>query len=92
MSHTNLMLGSNWTGREMPEYVDVVRPGDRAGVRYVPERTCNAIEKEWGTPLTEVYTELNCSACGHRLAKIRQYQMRELPRYCPNCGARVEGD
>lgn len=39
MSHTNLVLGSNWGPSEWPEYVDVSHDGERGGVKYVSKRT-----------------------------------------------------
>lgn len=55
---------------------------------HVPERTCR-----------DVYDgrEFECSACGtqwHLLDRadgIEEWAHVKSPRYCPHCGARVEG-
>lgn len=86
MTHTNLVLGSNWPSSEWPDYVDVEHDDgrDRGAVRYAPERTC-AMVYDPGWSDDELYpTEAySCSECGH-------IDLDGKPRYCRYCGARVE--
>ena len=58
---------------------------DRSVVKYVPERTCEVVEKqaEWQFNFGVKDYELSC---GHMVGWAHTYE----PKYCPNCGARVK--
>lgn len=92
--YTNLPLGENWAG-EWPAYVLVHHEGSVDDVRYVPERTCRPGVASDGCGAWGVY----CPECGHTLSGphasrelAKRYAARRdiMPRYCPNCGARIE--
>ena len=71
---------------------------DESGIqvaRYAPERTCRVIPMDaaGNPPFREEDWVLNeqsdgCSACGYPFDSMN----RGVPKYCPNCGARVIDD
>lgn len=62
------------------------------GVKYVPERTCHLIRKEWGDPFTGLYVAYKCDECEYVVKRVDKYVQHTLPNYCPNCGARIKED
>ena len=84
---------------------DVLKDDVRAGspidfgfVTYVPERTCRVEEDTKRASQTQLVVTKSCSECGHCFGAETHYERMfegmvlneiELPRYCPNCGARV---
>lgn len=80
MSHTNLVLGANWSADEWPESVDVMHEGVGDSHRYVPERTCEVTEYNDCGPHAEDCTIV--LSCGHKT-------LGYIPNYCHICGAKV---
>ena len=39
-----------------------------------------------------IYYKMECSECGERPLRNRWVDDYDLSRYCPNCGARMDGD
>ena len=75
MSNTHISL-QRWELGEWPEYITVSHEGMREPERrYVPERTCHAVDEEhtW-----------ECDRCGYVGDSVTPGY-----RFCPNCGARV---
>lgn len=93
--------GSDWwlsrcsaSGRE--RYPERIRVGKLDKPRiYVPERTCHPMVADDGVSAWGAY----CSECGYRFAgpygnrNVPEHMATRrdiMPRYCPECGARVE--
>lgn len=80
MSHTNLVLGSNWQDGEWPERVAVSHVGGSER-QYVPERVSRKVpgRMKYGRRMPM------CSECGYSLGDVRW-------KHCPGCGGKVEGE
>lgn len=89
MSHTNLMLGTNWEPDEWPDHVDVSHEGAGDGVRYVPERTCQIVVSIDRSPASYGGRVHRCSSCGKALPGALFRNGWTQLDYCPRCGARV---
>lgn len=64
------------------------------------ERTCRVEAEKLKLSHTQTALIKSCSECGHEFGAETHYEGMfdgmvlhevELPNYCPNCGARVEG-
>ena len=65
------------------------------------ERTCRVEEDTKRASQTQLVVTKSCSECGHCFGAETHYERMfegmvlneiELPRYCPRCGAKVEGE
>lgn len=65
--------------------VSDVGPRHDKGVRYVPEKTCKMAEHNDLQSRGWYIHYWECSDCH------AHYRDKDKPRFCPNCGARVEG-
>lgn len=95
MSHTNLILGSNWQRGEWPGYIEVGHEDETDSKVYVPERTCRMVDccthdtcvvnKELGNGnfVSQEFGYKKCSGCGAYVFDC------PTVRYCPGCGAMV---
>ena len=89
MSHTNLVLGANWPSDEWPESVDVMHDGVGDRLKYVPERTCKAIDDFVIPGQVQTYPYKICSNCHSDFPRLACSGDFSVENYCPNCGAKV---
>lgn len=88
MSHTNIMLGTNWEPDEWPDHVDVSHEGAGDGVRYVPEvrrcGTCTVESSCYNEGVDSWVFELSCG-------DLFMWWCSCPPDFCPYCGCEVIG-
>ena len=94
------LIPVEWEPGERPQAVDVTTV-DGETFRYVERRTCRVVTKERRFSQTQTLVTKSCSACGYVFGdeEVRPILpgMDEtmvlnevvVPRYCPQCGARV---
>lgn len=52
-------------------------------------------EVKHGRWIDHLVRDWRCSECGEKIHKVRQvdgYCYDDMPNYCPNCGAKMDGD
>ena len=66
-----------------PVFIEVGSGSVRDTFKYVPERTCRIVGVYIAPPSTHLREVGRCDQCGESIETNH--------KYCPNCGARVEG-
>lgn len=83
MSHTNLLLGSNWQRCEWPDRVEVSHEGAGDGRWYAPtsDLTCE-LELTATDTASEPIRVYECDSCGKSCDAV----WADDYAYCPYCG------
>lgn len=89
-------------GRPFPLVIRIRRDSTHGSEirRYLPERTFHVIEHERRYSMTQTLVTKMCSACGYEFGSEQHREFPffavidevEVPRFCQNCGARLEGE
>ena len=79
MSHTNLVLGTNWKEDEWPAHVEVSHEGEMDNRIYKPEHVAEFLEFD-----DDGYPGNNDGFCSRCMSEIGLEE-----RYCHICGAKI---